>query len=372
MRVTLFVNHACNLRCTYCYNGDKFHAAMPLETALSGVDLALSQPGPARVSFFGGEPLMELDLIREVHDYAVELARSRRRALGYLMVTNATLLSEPVLDELFERRIRVAVSLDGSERAHDSARVFANGQGSWRQASANAARLFARTPTAKVIAVIHPGNVQWLAESFDALLGLGARNISMNVDYESAWDEPARDALVAALRDLGEAYAAAYRRGERFTLNLIDSKIITHIKGGYAESDWCDFGMEEVAVAPSGRLYPCDRLVGMDDREDLVIGTVTGGIDVERRDALIREKNTVLPECEDCALRHRCMNWCGCVNYAMTQQVGEVDGLLCWLEQVTVDAADRVAEALFAEENPLFLGRFYAPRLRRVRLDVPT
>ncbi|MBN2799736.1 MAG: radical SAM protein [Deltaproteobacteria bacterium] len=366
MRVSLFLNHACNLRCTYCYNGEKFARAMPWEVAERGVALALDEPGPARVSFFGGEPLMERELMRRVIDAGKALAASRKRALGFLVVTNATLLDEPTLDWLLDEGVHIGLSLDGSQRAHDAARVFAGGGGSWAVASENARRVFARAPGTKVIAVIHPGNVRWLAESFVALLDLGAINLSMNVDYEAEWDDAAREALVESLAALGDAYVAAYRAGRRFTLNLIDSKVITHLKGGYADSDRCDFGTEEVAISPTGRFYPCDRLVGEDDREDLVIGDVWRGFDVERRAALITEKHTLSPECEGCALRARCMNWCGCINYGMTGSVGEVDGLLCWLEQVTIEAADRAAEVLYQEEDQGFIARFYAPRRRRL------
>ena len=60
----------------------------------------------------------------------------------------------------------------------------------------------------------------------------------------------------------------------------------------------------------------------------------------------------------------RCVHWCGCVNHAMTGSVGDVDGLLCWIEQLRIEQADRCAEVLYAERNPAFLRRFYLPRLR--------
>ncbi|MBM4356276.1 MAG: SPASM domain-containing protein, partial [Deltaproteobacteria bacterium] len=156
-------------------------------------------------------------------------------------------------------------------------------------------------------------------------------------------------------------YADTFRRGIRFKLNLLDSKIVTHLKGGFACSDRCDFGCQELAVSPSGKLYPCDRLIGMDNRDDVVIGTVEDGVDPVRRDALIRAKNAILAECAECEYVSRCMHWCGCVNYAMTGSVGGVSGLLCWFEQALIEQADRVAEALFAEKNPAFLERFYGP-----------
>jgi uncharacterized protein len=366
MRVSLFLNHACNLRCAYCYNGEHFPRPMPWEIAKAGVELAIAQPGNKhRISFFGGEPLLEMDMIRRVMDYCRQRTEQTGADLYHLVVTNAVLLDQAKLDFFLENDVYVAMSIDGCRQAHEATRCFADGTSSYDRVTANARRLLEQRPGNKVIAVIDPLNVDHLADSFDALIELGARNLSMNVNYEGTWEEPERERFQAALRALGDRYIAAYRNGKAFTLNMFDSKIVTHLKLGYANSDRCDFGCEEVAVSPRGRLYPCDRLVGMDDRDDVVIGDVFEGIDPVRRDKLIAEKNEILEDCADCAVGHRCMHWCGCVNHAMTGSVGGVSGLLCWFEQRMIEESDRVASVLFQEENPGFIRRFYAPRVRR-------
>jgi uncharacterized protein len=370
VRVCLFLNHACNLRCRYCYNGRKFHRAMPWEVAQAGIQLMLRDGGPeappAQLSFFGGEPLLEMPLLRRAVAYTEHHAGEIGQRVRFLVVTNGTLLRGQVLDYLLEHQVYLGVSIDGTREAHDATRRFRNGRSSYDRVRDNLRAVIGRDggPGLRVIAVVNPDNVDQLPDSFDALLALGARNLSINLDYEGAWDEPARERFAVALESLGDRYVAAYRRGEHFTLNLLDSKVVTHLKGGYACADRCDFGCEEVAVAPSGRLYPCDRLVGMDDRDEVVIGQVFSGIDPVRRDALIASKNQVLQDCGDCALLPRCMHWCGCVNHAMTGAVGEVDGLLCWFEQQLIEQADRCASLLYAEENAGFVQRFYMPRVR--------
>jgi uncharacterized protein len=266
---------------------------------------------------------------------------------------------------LLGRGVFLAVSVDGDEAAHDATRRTARGGPTWARVARHVRPLLAARPGTKVIAVVDPLNVDRMAESFDALLDLGARNLSMNLNYEADWDETARDRFSAALLRLGERYTAAYRAGRIFSLNLLDSKIVTWVKGGYSCTDRCDFGCQEVAVSPTGRLYPCDRLVGQDDRDEVVIGDVWRGVDEARRDALVAAKNEVLAGCEGCVLLPRCMHWCGCVNHAMTGQVGEVSGLLCWFEQRLVEEADRCAAVLDAEGNPAFHRRFYLPRLVR-------
>ena len=368
MKVCLFLNHACNLACSYCYNGPKFHRSMPPDVALAGVRLALEdgREGPVQLSFFGGEPLLEMERIRQVVEHAEERAEQLGRGLRFVVVTNATLLTDGVLDYLMEHRFYVGVSIDGSREAHDATRRFRNGRSSYDRVVAGVERLLSRPERrgVKAVAVTDPRNVDHLPDTFDALRALGLRTLSVNLNYEADWHEANRERFLRALRALGDRYISAYRRGERFKLNLLDSKVLTHLKGGYACADRCDFGCEEVAVAPTGNLYPCDRLVGDDTREDVVIGHVHTGIDPVRRDVLIADKNRVFADCADCAFLGRCMHWCGCVNHAMTGSVGQVDGLLCWFEQRLIEEADRCAATLYEEGNAEFLRRFYEPRMR--------
>jgi uncharacterized protein len=359
MRVSLFLDHACNLRCSYCYNGRKFSRRMSWDVARAGVELALATPGPAHVSFFGGEPLLSLDLIRQVVAFGRERAG---KEIHFSVVTNATLLDEATLAELLAERFNVAVSLDGGREAQDTTRRRADGSSSWEAASTNARRLFVRRPWAKTIAVFDPSNVHLLADSFDALLELGARNLSLNANYEGAWDDKALSSFDLAFHDLGDRWIDAWRRGVAFSLANLDGKIVTHLKGGYVPGDRCDFGLREVCVSPAGRLYPCDRLVGEDTRDDVVIGNVQTGVDAIRRDALLARKHTLAADCADCDLVSRCMTWCGCVNYATTGDVGQVSGLVCAFERRFIAEADRVAGILWAEQNPGFLRRFYGRR----------
>jgi len=363
LQVVLFLDHACNLRCCYCYNGDKFSRPMPLDVARRGVDMALdgSPDRRALLTFFGGEPLLHLPLMRRIAAYARGEADRRQRRLRMVVVTNGTLLDDEAADFLVDNDIYVGVSIDGCRDAHDTARVFADGGPTHDIVTRNVRAYLARGegPGLRVVAVIDPANVEHLGRSLDALLDLGVRNVAMNIHYEADWDDDARERFGVGLTALGDAYMDAHRRGIPFTLQLLDDKIAAHLHGGYSCADRCDFGCEEAAVAPSGNLYPCERLVGEDDRDDLVIGHVDTGIDAARRDALVSSKNEVMLDCADCALLGRCMHWCGCVNHALTGSVGEVSGLLCWFEQQVIEQADRCAGVLHEEGCEGFRRRFY-------------
>lgn len=170
----------------------------------------------------------------------------------------------------------------------------------------------------------------------------------------------------AAMHDWREAYARigrlyvdAYRRQAPVRINIFDGKIKVRLKEGYAACDKCGFGLNEVAVAASGNLYPCERIVGDDTNEELRIGNVFDGFDETRRNRIVACRGNIVEECRDCPLRERCMNWCGCINYATTGAVNQVAGIVCHHEQMAIQAADEAAATLYAERNQAFLAKFY-------------
>ncbi len=360
MRLTLFLDHQCNLACSYCYNGDKFSKPMTRETAFRAIDLVFEAGHKLdQLGFFGGEPLLHMDLLEESARYALDRSTQAGHTCLLVATSNGTLVTQETAARLKALGFHLGVSIDGPQAAHDICRFYRGGQGSHADVEAGIRTAQKAGLPIKVISVVDPANVQYMPDTLTYLLNLGIRHMSLNINYEAEWNDQARDAFHLALAQLADRFVQHYREGIEFRLNLLDAKIITHVKMGFACSDRCDFGCEEWAVSPSGKIYPCDRLVGEDTRDDVVIGDIWKGIDIPRRDALVAKKNELLNECMECDIAPRCMHWCGCVNYAMTGSVGEVSGLLCWFEQQIVEEADRAAEILFQEKNPLFIKRFY-------------
>ena len=339
---------------------------MTLETAKKAVDMVLAGEQPLKqVGFFGGEPLLRFDLMKEVTAYVRERTGHYAKPVIMVVTTNAALLTEKTLPWLKANNFHIGVSIDGCPEAHNACRVRADGKGSYEEVAAGVLGTIEAGLPIKSISVVDPANVDYLAKSLDHLLDLGLRHLSFNLNYEGDWNEENRARFEKVIMEFADRFIEGYRCGDQFKVNLLDAKIITHVKKGFSCSDRCDFGCEELAVSPSGRLYPCDRLIGEDNRDDVIIGSVDDGIDVVARDALIADKNRILEECMECDLALRCMHWCGCVNYAMTGSVGGVSGLLCWFEQTVIEAADYAAETLYAEKNPGFINRFYGHVLKK-------
>jgi uncharacterized protein len=375
MNLVLSLTHQCNLRCTYCYSGPKETRRMSPQVLERALDLGFDTADPlVYVLPFGGEPLLEPGLIEAMAVGAKARADRTGKRLRLGLTTNGTLLTEGRLDLLERHGFRVTVSLDGDRAAHDCARVLPDGRGSFDDALAGLRRARRRLGEVRVSAVVHPGNAARLGDSFDCFADEGVTWVSFSPDYSAPWDAAALADLAGGTERLADRVIARYRAGVDVAVQPLHGKVVSRLKEGYAPRDRCDFGCGEVAVAPSGNLYPCDRLIGADGPEqaDVLIGHVDTGIDVARVAALRSVKDTAEPECQRCAIVDRCQWWCGCQNRAMTGRIDTPGDLLCHFEQAAVQAADRVAATLFAEDNAPFVRRYYAPLSERNRAPAPS
>lgn len=278
------------------------------------------------------------------------------------MTTNGTVLDDERVALLKRHGFRVKVSIDGGRAAQDANRRYANGRSSWDAVSAGLRRLLAAGVPTVVGAVIDPSNAHLLGESFDDLVGLGARHVTFAPNFTADWSEAARARLDQGLTALGDRYIAHLRAGRAVRVDPLVGKIITHLDRGAAARAICRFGVSELAVAPSGRLYPCDRMVNEDDDDAVCIGDLDRGIDFRKRDGLLAARREEPELCNGCELKSRCKRFCGCANYETTGDPGLVSPVVCAFEQAFIDEADRVGNVLYAEQNPLFLEQFYAGR----------
>ena len=218
MELTLFVDHACNLCCSYCYNGRKFSRLMPSEVMRKSVDMALaSRPAVLDVSFFGGEPLLHPGFIEETLAHVETAVRSQpepRPRVRYVMNTNGTLADDRVLALLSPPRdFTVYLSLDGPAAVHDAHRVDERGQGSFAGILANLERLRRTGVSFRLVAVVRPDTARRLGEVVRTLLDLQPAQATLAPDFRAPWTEESIALLRAGLRDAGHVWMDAFRRG---------------------------------------------------------------------------------------------------------------------------------------------------------------
>jgi uncharacterized protein len=256
---------------------------MPLEVGWKALRLAFSGPPgqPACLSFFGGEPMLEFPTMVRLARVARRLGRRTGRQVLFSVTTNATLLRSRHLRFFRHYGFAVALSVDGPEAVHDRHRPFVSGRGSARLVWANLARAAVCLPHLRALVVVSPGSVDSLPDTVARLRGLGIERISLLPNVDTRWDPEARERLRAVYHRLARACLASLAGPRPLRLN----PFFERFSRGPGRLE-CGFGRDEVAVAPSGNLYPCGRLVGSDSRADIRVGHVDEGVDAARVEAV--------------------------------------------------------------------------------------
>lgn len=356
MLVNLHLTHKCNLRCTYCYTGDKTLGDMSPATLRQSFAFMEQLPADAiDVVFFGGEPLVRFDLMQE----AVALAAGLDKAYHFKVTTNGTLLDPGRIDWLRAHEVYVSVSVDGPGQANDVNRVFPDGSGSWRLIEPQLAGLLAAMPHSGVFLVVHPANMERLADSVGHVLDLGFRFVNLALDYSADWTPALFERLSQAYVALAKVYETRTRRGERFYLSVFDGRIQTRVRGQPALSERCSPGVGTLSIAPSGHLYPCVQFVREDRQPQLRIGHVDRGL-ASGHDRHCSGCDEVPDDtCGACFLKDRCSHWCRCVSYQTTGDAEQVSPVFCAHEQLIFEIADRLAGRMFDRRFPRFVHKHY-------------
>lgn len=352
MRATLVLTHACNLACGYCYMGEHHAGAMSEEVALRAVDLLFAATDRAAIGFFGGEPLLAWERLVAIVRRAEANASAPGKSLQELqLTTNATLLTDERALFLRDHHVRMAVSLDGDRGVHDAGRPQKGGASSFEAVMRGVEALRRAGHPFDVIAVTTPENCRALAASVAFLDGIGARRIVLSPAFERTWSDEDLAAWELELERVGDHYTRAFRERGEGKIASLETKIIAALDGARASE--CSVGRWSVAVAPSGNLYPCERLVGEDRDTTFVVGHLDDGILPPRSIG----RGPKAAECGPCPERYRCGSSCACANVAETGDPSLPGGVQCWYEQVVARVADRCAEALL--DDPRFVELAY-------------
>ena len=340
LRLYLHLTMRCNLSCSYCYGNARRSDTMPLQVARDAVDFFLPRARHLMLQFFGGEPLLQFGMLKEVVAYAEEQAGRQGTPVSFVTVTNGTLLTAEVVDFLAAHRIDVSLSLDGGAAAQDAGRRFPDGRGSFAAVEANLDRALSRLRSVHVVSVVTPDNVSRLAESVQYLLGKGIRSIALSVDYS---DPRLPDVVPELERQLDAAaatYLASLRQGKRTHVDLFDDSSNPYARGR------CRLGERDFSVDPTGRIYPCCCFV---DRESFPVGSIYGGIDPAEAAALdeaVAELRRHIAEVHrDCPEGAFCRKGCGCTNVVATGSPSRVVPVTCTISRAVARVQARLREA---------------------------
>lgn len=349
----LHVAHDCNLKCEYCFaaqgdfDGEKL--LMPLEVGKKAMDFLIKQSRNRKnleIDFFGGEPLMNLSVVKALVDYGNELAQKYDKNIKYTITTNGVLLNEETRNYLNETMENVVLSLDGRKAVNDRMRKTINDRGSFDLIFENIRQMAKlrghRDHYIRGTYTHHnldfSKDVEFFAEAGFTSISVEPVVAGPEFDYALTVED------LPKLKDEYDRLALEYLKQGEKGLNYNFFHFNVELDQGpcaYKRLSGCGAGRDYVAVTPEGHIYPCHQFVG---QESFIMGDVDQGITNHHIKEIFDAGNLLKKEaCQGCWAKYFCGGGCHANAYNFNQTIMEPHFISCELEKRRVENAIMIA-----------------------------
>lgn len=321
----LNVAHECNLACKYCFAGKGEYRGtkelMSLDIGKKAIDFLIANSSTRtnlEVDFFGGEPLLNFDVVKNIVDYAKGLEDKYNKHFRFTLTTNGVLLNDDIMEYLDRNMDNVVLSIDGREEVHNNMRPFPNGAASYDKIIDKFIK-FAKMRGQERYYVRGTYTHHNLDFALDVLhlADLGFKQISVEpVVADKAEDYAIREEDIPVLFEQYDYLAGEIVKRHNTENDFNFFHYMIDLEGGpcvYKRLSGCGSGTEYLSITPKGEIYPCHQFVG---NEDFIMGDVISGI--KRSD--IREKFAscnvyAKAECKECFAKFYCSGGCAANSY---------------------------------------------------------
>ncbi len=337
--IVLELANDCNLNCKYCYgDGGSYgreRGLMTYETAIQGIEFFLEKSGDLKdllVTFFGGEPLMNFKVLKEITEYCKKRGQETNKTFWFSMTTNGTILNEEILNHIKEKNISVMISMDGPQCVHDNYRCFVNGEGSYQKILPNMKRLLdIKNGKLSVRSTICKPNMD-LSYISNSLLGLGFTTVNLcNVDTDESSDLFIGKEQIAELSEnywrLSDDYVEKVKAQKPFGNAVIDS-MLRDLYFKQTRLNACNAGVTGIAIDTKGSIYPCHRFMG---EKEFLMGDVYSGITTEISNQFMESSILTKASCSECWARLLCKGACSHTCYKQTGMINKAPECYCEL-----------------------------------------
>ena len=356
----LHIAHDCNLKCQYCFAEEgEYHgrrALMSFEVGKKALDFLVANSGHRvnlEVDFFGGEPLMNWQVVKDLVAYGRSLEKPHNKKFRFTLTTNGVLLDDDIIAFANKEMANIVLSVDGRKEVHDKMRPMAGGQGSYDLIIPKFQKVAeSRNQTNYYVRGTFTHFNKDFAADVCHLADLGFRQMSVEpvVAPESAPYALSEADLPALLAEYDKLAAEMIKRKkEGNTFNFFHFMI--DLKGGpcvYKRLSGCGSGTEYLAVTPWGDFYPCHQFVG---QEEFLMGNVDDGItNTDIREAFKTCNVYSKEKCKNCFAKFYCSGGCAANSYNFHGSIHDAYDLGCELQRKRVECAIML-KAAFAEKD---------------------
>lgn len=352
----LHIAHDCNLACQYCFAEEgEYHgrrAMMSYEVGKKALDFLIANSGSRRnleVDFFGGEPLMNFEVVKQLVAYGREQEKIHNKNFRFTLTTNGVLLNDDIMEFLNKEMANVVLSIDGREEVNDKMRPFRNGKGSYELIVPKFKKVAeSRNQTNYYVRGTFTRNNLDFSEDVLHLADLGFEQISVEpvvaADTESyALREEDIPVICEEYDKLAKEMVKRSKEGKCFNF----FHFMIDLQGGPCVAkriSGCGSGTEYLAVTPWGDLYPCHQFVG---EEKFLLGNVdTGIVNTEIVETFKGCNVYAKDKCRNCFSKFYCSGGCAANSYNFHGSINDVYEVGCELQRKRVECAIMIKAAL--------------------------
>lgn len=351
----LHIAHDCNLACRYCFAGkgeyEGAKALMSYEVGKQALDFLIQNSGNRRnleVDFFGGEPLMNWDVVKKLVIYGREQEKKFDKNFRFTLTTNGVLLNDEIMEFCNKEMANVVLSVDGRKEVHDYMRPFRNGVGSYDLVIPKFQK-FAESRDQKryyVRGTFTHHNLDF-SEDVLNLADLGFKEISVEPvvapeEEEYAIQKEDLSKIYEEYDKLAKTMIEREKNGDGFNF----FHFMIDLSGGPCVAkrlSGCGSGTEYLAVTPWGDLYPCHQFVG---KEEFIMGNVFDGVKrTDIRDEFKTCNVYAKEKCKDCFARFYCSGGCAANSYNFTGTINDTYDIGCDLQRKRIECAIMIKAA---------------------------
>ena len=357
----LHVAHTCNLNCSYCFASQgKYHgerALMSFEVGKRALDFLIENSGRRtnlEVDFFGGEPLMNWDVVKRLVEYARTQEEPHHKKFRFTLTTNGMLIDDEVIDFANREMSNVVLSLDGRKEIHDALRVDYAGKGSYDRIVPKFQKLVKARGGKNYYmrGTFTHANPDFTKDLFH-MADLGFTELSMEPVVCAPGDSAALTSEdIEIVKQQYELLAVDMLRREKEGKPITFYHYMLDLTGGpciYKRISGCGSGTEYMAVTPWGDLYPCHQFVG---EEKYRLGNIWDGVTNTRLREEFRSCNAYArKECDDCWARLYCSGGCAANAYHATGSIKGVYEAGCELFKKRIECAIMMKVAESQEQD---------------------
>jgi uncharacterized protein len=353
----------CNLKCVYCYKGERRQTSIFQKTAIDAIIwlfFASSHTKNISLFFMGGEPLLQFELIKSIVPFARRRAREQGKQLKISTTTNCTLVTHEVLDFFRTWNIGFHTSVDGISIVQNHNRPTYNGGETIKIVSQTIPKILKIKPNTTARATVIPENVDYLFDSYIYFRGLGYTSIVMVPTDSPNWTSDILTKYETQIRQIAEFWKNELQQGVNvetyfFPRNFQGRKITQR------PSRPCGAGRGLVSIDVFGNIWPCNRwnTHGNDYWEQWCLGNIYQEFSENARTYFI-DGNPPTGRCTDCTGKIFCGGGCHASNIETTNNIKIQHENTCQLSRIHARIALDLYDDLYSKKNPTFM-RYYFP-----------